>query len=374
MNGLRKVFTPEVTTRMYGLTHLELDRDLCNLTESIGMYDTKTAWMMMCPILLVLGTVTGVINLMVLTRRKIRKNSSAMFFIALAVADLIVLHTGLTRQWLIYSFDLDIRMKNNFLCKTNYFIVYLSLQMSSWTLVLITIERMIVVQFPYKAKVLCTRTRALSAILFIFLVLFLVNMHSLIGGDITTTTNSFNSTTYVVCGGITEHYHTFRRYYWGWIDLLIFCVLPSCIILALNTIIIVKLTKRYRTRRKTLPAHIIHSSRRQMSFENFTKSWTSTISLLILLDAWFIVCTLPVCVVLVLYNWCAWFQSEDEIKLVWVTTNILMYSNNTFNFFLYCISGSKFREELKDIFCQCFGYRAAVSRTDYSVPNQPLRF
>lgn len=375
MNRLREVFElpAEEKNITNGTVHLQMNQNLCNMTEALGLYDTRTAWRLVCPILLVLGTATGIINLIVLARKKIRKNPSAMFFTALAIADLVVLHTGLTRQWMIYNFDVDIRLTNNFLCKTNYFVVYLSLQMSSWTLVLITIERMVIVQFPHKARVFCTRPRALKAILLVFIVLVLVNMHSLIGSEIAT--ENWNSTTYLVCEGRTHQYHSFLRYHWDYIDLMIFCVLPSCIILALNTVIIVRLAKRYQTRRKTFPSIKLQSSRRQLSFENFTKNWISTISLLILLDGWFIICTLPVSIVLVLFNWCSSFKSEDEVKLVWVITNILMYSNNTFNFFFYCIGGSKFRKELKDLFYQCYGHRPVANQTIYDpTPIQPERF
>ena len=39
-----------------------------------------------------------------------------------------------------------------------------------------------------------------------------------------------------------------------------------------------------------------------------------------------------------------------EMGLAWALTNLLQYTNNSVNFLLYCLSGSRFREELWSMF------------------------
>ena len=44
------------------------------------------------------------------------------------------------------------------------------------------------------------------------------------------------------------------------------------------------------------------------------------------------------------------FQDADG-EIAWAVVNMFSYSNNATNFLLYCVSGSKFRNQLRKLFC-----------------------
>ncbi|KAJ8304496.1 hypothetical protein KUTeg_018079 [Tegillarca granosa] len=46
-------------------------------------------------------------------------------------------------------------------------------------------------------------------------------------------------------------------------------------------------------------------------------------------------------------------QEKAELTLWLAIINMFMYFNYTFNFLFYCLSGTKFREDLKQMFSQC---------------------
>ncbi len=54
------------------------------------------------------------------------------------------------RYWLIALFDWDIRLESNAACKIHVFLTYYTTQLSSWILVLITLDCFISVSFPLK--------------------------------------------------------------------------------------------------------------------------------------------------------------------------------------------------------------------------------
>ena len=61
--------------------------------------------------------------------------------IALAVADTVVLNTGLLRYWIIYALDYDVREYSHAVCVLHKFTVYWSIRTAAWLLVLLSIGR-----------------------------------------------------------------------------------------------------------------------------------------------------------------------------------------------------------------------------------------
>ncbi|XP_052778115.1 thyrotropin-releasing hormone receptor-like [Mya arenaria] len=104
------------------------------------------------PVLLVMGTFGNILTIIVLTRPASRKTSTAIYLIAMAFADLMVLYTGLLRWWMIHSFGIDISLLGNVGCRLIWFFVFASPQLSSWLLVAVTCERIISTKWPHKAE------------------------------------------------------------------------------------------------------------------------------------------------------------------------------------------------------------------------------
>ena len=60
------------------------------------------------------------------------------------------------------------------------------------------------------------------------------------------------------------------------------------------------------------------------------------------------------------------YQTMAEMSVAWAVVNLFQYTNNSINFLLYCLSGSRFREELRAMFRRKF----RVAPMNFSQTNQ----
>lgn len=116
------------------------------------------------PVLLLLGTVGNACTIIVFFKRRNQNTSTYRYLCALAISDIVLLNTGLLRWWIKVLSEFDIRTANDFVCKFLTFVVYLSMQCSSWLLVAVTCERFIGVCLPHKFKRGCTLKTSLAFI------------------------------------------------------------------------------------------------------------------------------------------------------------------------------------------------------------------
>jgi len=108
------------------------------------------------PSLLIVGVAGNTISLVVLLGEAFRKSSLSFTLGVLAVVDTAVLCTALPRQWIMFLTDeqTDIRTSTGALgCKLHFFLTYYLSHLSSWTVVIVTIERAFHVARPITAKV-----------------------------------------------------------------------------------------------------------------------------------------------------------------------------------------------------------------------------
>ncbi|XP_069136879.1 cysteinyl leukotriene receptor 2-like [Argopecten irradians] len=312
------------------------------------------------PFMLVFGTFGNIFSIYILTRKNIRQSTCTVYLIVLACSDLVVLYTGLLRTWISATFQDDIRTHTSGICKIHTWLVYVSLDFSAWILVAVTAERVALVWFPHKAKVKCTKKAALFIITPIFVVLMLINSHILYGMDRIVTVDE-NSTS-ILCDFISEDYRYFFEELWPWVDLTIFCGLPFCFLVTGNVLIITKVFSSQRAAKRQVVPHD-PNGRAQ-------RSQTSSMSVMLFcLNCVFLLCTTPVSIYLIGYvHWSrdATETTRANLSLVWTLVNVLMYANNTFNFLLYCMSGSRFRTEVKVVFGNMFNIQNRYNRTQNS--------
>ncbi|XP_064609472.1 neuromedin-U receptor 2-like [Liolophura sinensis] len=306
-------------------------------------------WKVCSPILILLGTFGNSVSIAVLCRKSMWKISSSPYLVALGVADLFVLWTALLRQWLRFLVNIDIRDFSPVVCKLQIFSLFTFTDFSAWTLVAVTVERFIFVCFPFKAKSVCTRRRTTFTLVLILLSLALLNSHFLYGyGSV------YEEPALIpYCGHINDNYSMFFYQIWPWIDTSVFSLVPFSIIAICNISIITKIA-RSRFRNKV-------AANSAGEGDNRVKPSSMT-ALLLSLNTVFLVTTAPVCIFYIgLPEWTRTATSEEKIELdLWLAIlQLLMYLNNSVNFLFYCISGPKFRRELRSI---C-GRRGATGTT-----------
>ena len=305
--------------------------------------DAIFIWRTIPPVLICCGTVGSVLSLIVLTQKSMKRSPMTSYLTLLAVMDILVLYTGLLRHWIKYFFRLDIRSLNIVMCKVHPWLVYATLDVSTWLLVCMTLERVLSVWKPHRVKSICTSTASHISIAAVVVVLVGLNSHFLYGKELTDVTKE--NVTSQKCTQTDEGYRYFLYDIFPWIDLCTFCLVPFSIQITGSCLIIGKIIINARK--------MAASMKNQQEKENRKRQVSSMTVMLLTLNVVFFLCTSPVSVHLIYRGY--WKQQNIEYEsretdLIWVSVICLMYFNNSFNFLFYCVSGRRFRAELKHVF------------------------
>ena len=133
----------------------------------------------MCPLLLLFGTFTNILSLLILSRKRMRKHSTYVYLAILSVIDLLALWLGISRDYLAHGYGMYI--KSLWLCKLHSFLFYFTLDMSSWILVAVSVDRFLAITFVFSSYTrqlllkLLAKPKLICSI--ICLSLFLLNLH-----------------------------------------------------------------------------------------------------------------------------------------------------------------------------------------------------
>ena len=312
--------------------------------ESLANYykDLSTIIEKICiPVLCITGCIGNCITVLVLGKKRNRESPVSVILLILSISDIFVLFTGYFTQWINLLWSIRIRAMNNVACKVHVFLTYFSLMFSSWLLVLITSERSFSVMSPHRAKVVCDRRKTLIVIAITAVLLLLLNGHFLYGMIIVT----HNDTNY--CYYMHDGYKDFITNAWIWIDFFVTFAIPFLLIAAGNALIIFRMKRHDRKRQHLVVA-------RQNSDSGPEQQTNSITHLLILLSIIFIICSGPSSVINVMLSYLLKAGDErQDLNLLFVRQMAFLFSglNATLNFFLYILSGSKFRDEVKVLFC-----------------------
>ena len=192
-----------------------------------------------CPSLLVIGTVGNLLSLIVLRQNTFSEQTTFVYLEVLAVADTLVLYLGLLPFYLQEGYCLV--WLPNWLCKLQITTKYIVTDFSVYLIIAVTVERFISVLFPMKSLILSSsRKPTYILISVIFLVITLLHGHMIYTYK--------SSITYYQSYPITtcdvERYsngtlvYPGYTYIWNICDLLFYSVIPFMAIAILNTVII----------------------------------------------------------------------------------------------------------------------------------------
>ena len=169
------------------------------VSRAISAYST--------PILLVLGVTGNILCIVVLTNKS-PMSSTSLYLVNLSVADLTETMVSLVSRHIIRSFTgFDTLSLHPAACKIFFGFLRSSQTISVWILVAVTLERMLVVYLPLKAKIISTRKIAWFAMGGIDIAGFLINSHFYWtwGAKTKPVTNSTDFITIAHCTLSTKH-------------------------------------------------------------------------------------------------------------------------------------------------------------------------
>ena len=303
----------------------------------------------MSPCLIILGLMGNSLVFVVLTKSSMKQTTCSIYLRFLAVFDSLVLCVNLARYWIIHLTHYDLRNYTPFVCMIHTWASYWVSYTSAWLLVSVTVERCVSVWFPHKVKTFCTKRKTYIIIIAIILIMALINSHFIyiLGNDIDTTNN------WTYCHSIYED-SNFLALAWPWVDFLIYSLFPSTILSVCNISIIYKVIS---SNREIFQNSSSNESNTRNSSVTFRRSQESSLTAMLLVTSiTYVVCTTPFCLFTIYYASSTRILFDDTKKaavvgLVFAVINMLQFTNNCINFILYCVSGRRFRAELKTLCC-----------------------
>ena len=309
------------------------------------------------PALFIGGMLGNLLAIAVLSRPALQKMSAyVLYLIALNVADTFILLVGLLRQWLAHLLMFDIKDQSAWICKFISVAGYTISDYSVWLIVAATAERYLAVIRPLRtigiAPTSNGKRRAVGVMIVMLILLFAINAHLLWTTSVEVKGNNYtNLTHHSICTAKTG-YDTLVNSVWPWLDAVIYSVLPMIFLFTLNSLIISTVCRakrhrllRLRAERRVLTPEIIEAERGK----RFTV-------MLLAISITFVITTLPQSAMLIVIPFRPANLSIDTIvmlRLMQTISELLMYTNHSINFYLYCAVGSNFRHQFSQMIKIC---------------------
>ena len=189
-------------------------------------------------IIMIVGTIGNLLCIAVFTTSKnLRGNSAGVYFLALAVADTIVLYSGLPLELYDAFNHVSVTKNNTLACQFSLFFLRGSADCAVWILLSATIDRFIAVRFPLRARSLCTEGRARVACVVLALMAMAKNSHVFYSrATIEQTTG--NVTTVQYCGYPSEVAAVWNEHISPWFSLVVYAFFPMAAMFFMNIVII----------------------------------------------------------------------------------------------------------------------------------------
>ena len=297
-------------------------------------------------LILLFGTFGNVMTVIIL--RRLRSGWSAMnvYLTALALSDTAMLYSGALPMWARKVLHYDIYASHVIVCKLFIWMMNTAAALSAWLLVALTAQRAASVIWPHRVNVMCTRHKSVVVIVLINVVCGLLYSHIAYGYDMV----KFDNGTTERCTFSSIDYQEFYVSIWVRIDIFIFCVLPSASLIVSNAVLGWKLAAAVKQAKEKFSNS---GGDRKDSREKKASSVTVTI---FIVSTAFIVATAPFATYSTFFFQ---YAIRDIDYFLYDVFSMLGTANFAWNFYLYCLTGSRFREEFKII----SGCRVSVTST-----------
>ncbi|KAK7090247.1 hypothetical protein V1264_010069 [Littorina saxatilis] len=303
-------------------------------------------------VIFVAGIVGNVMTLMIQHHIAGDSDSGLSVFISsLAVADSAALACT---SWYLLAFHLIDTKDNQGTCKIAYFLVYSLCMMPTWILVAMTLQRAASILFPHRVKAVWTARKAKVTVCVIVLASLALNSHMVYGRELQALPGEDQQ-----CGYVSEEYRHVFEDVWPFVDLVLASFLPFVLLIGANAVLVNRVRRSVEEAKQSLATG---SSRQQLQTrEQKASSMTVT---LICVSLAFLLLTSPVALFYVAKRTAGISRqpgATDDVRemadnvFAEALGNILFLSNNAINFYIYILTGSRYREALKGM----LGCRAA---------------
>ena len=189
------------------------------------------------PVIVLMGTVGNALSFCVLVRRRMRSTPMYFYLTLLAVADTFVLYVSAFKVWIRALTQFEVLHVSNVGCKLIMFILLCSFYMSAWLVVLVTLDRFLVIWFPFRGYLLMRirQARLTAAVLAVVVVVYNVHIFWTIG------LHRLGSSP--TC--VADEDNFFMTHVFEYLKLISYCVVPFFIVIGLNVGILVRINRVY---------------------------------------------------------------------------------------------------------------------------------
>ena len=229
-------------------------------------------------------------------------------------------------------------------CKLEAYFTIFCLQCATYQVLSMTVDKYIAIKWPHRAATYSTPRRARFIAFGVFVSTLIYNVPilfvtSLIGDQ---------CVAYAVGGTMTRLY--------SWVSFTVNGIIPFSMLIYMNSII-VQTVRKSRTLFKgtaTRKENDLNTNQETDTRQRTMKSAESQLTIMLLLvTLLFSILLIPT---YIRFIYLALVKNDTPFKsavsiLMFQVTYKLYASNSGVNFFLYCISGRKFRNDLKEIIC-----------------------
>lgn len=290
--------------------------------------------------IIITGTFGHICNLIIFSQRSQRRNPISVYFFSSSTICLIVLYIGVLIRYLQDIYNID--PVNNILvvCRIRSFIIYVTLSLSNWYILLGTIDRYLISCNDNHRRQMSTIKNAYRSIVFITIIFMLSYCHILILYNTQTFVNSF--------GNLQNFCYPQRGSYRIFSDIQIlvqFSFLPPLLMSIFVILIIRNIHASHRRIANTVVAH--HHARMRKRDLQLSKMLLAQVLITI-------ICSLPLAVSQLLTT-LTLTSSKTVLRLTIesffaLIARQLAFYNCSLSFYIYTLSGSQFRLELREIF------------------------
>ena len=290
-------------------------------------------------ILVPIGLIGNTLSFFVMIRPKNRKVSTCIYMAAISINDNLMMCLAFIHWLVTVANVIDWRLWS---CKSLAYLVIFSLQCSTYLVLAMTIDKYAAIKWPHRAATYSTPTRALSICFGVIMCALCYNVPNLFA--ITLIGN--RCIAYVLGGLKTKIY--------SWISFLVNFIIPFSMLIHMNHAIV----KAVRNSQKMFRTNTdIAISKKDQGMDRRQRTMKSTENqltvMLLLVTILFLILLFPTNIRFIYST----FVGRDT-PFKYATSSLIyeltykMYSTNSgINFFLYCISGERFRNDLKQIVC-----------------------
>ena len=296
--------------------------------------DRAVAYLWICasPLVFFIGIIGNTLSLIVFRRMGYGRSPINLHMSCIAMVDNGVLLFGLLPQWLKESGFVALHELSPMSCKISYFCTFTSGDTAVWLVAVFTVDRAVAVRFPLRNF----RPRHTHSVLMLCMLLLACscakNVHIF-----WTRGAVFDSITGELISNCqrTPGYERFEAFVRPWIAFSTVSVAPFLVVIISNAVIIRVLVSYNDPQRKNAIVSNTESHFRQ------------TILMCLAVSVAFFVCVTPNFALLIgRPYWKAAVSDRSAFNVIHAVNSLLLYTNHSINFYLYCLTGKVFRTEL----------------------------